>query len=322
MGFALMPDPGGHESFMCTFEKEEDLEQIIEIIRPLRISNILENVAQLRHIHQQIAVLGKPRTEYYSGTGTVPEHIYHKEAAKMAHGDCTWIYYGTNYGPKEIRQHKLELIKREFLKVAGARWIDPATLPKTDYFWSRDRIASGTPDFEELLQVNWWPNGGHVCFSPVSPVRGKEALKLFQLTKRRHEEFGLDVFPAFIVGMREMHLVNLIAYDRSDPKSKKGTLDCMRGLVKDAADAGFGEYRTHILLMDQVAGTYNWNDGALLKFHEKIKDALDPQGILAPGRSGIWPARYRGRGWELLDEAQPRESSEGNGVAPSAGTRL
>lgn len=72
--------------------------------------------------------------------------------------------------------------------------------------------------------------------------------------------------------------------------------------------------------MDQIAGTYNWNDGALMKFNERIKDCLDPNGILAPGKSGIWPARYRGRGWELSSRD---ETSEGRGVVPNAGsTRL
>ena len=62
---------------------------------------------------------------------------------------------------------------------------------------------------------------------------------------------------------------------------------------------GYGEYRTHLIMQDQVANTYNWGGNALMKFNECLKDALDPNGIMAPGRCGIWPKSYRGKGWEM-----------------------
>ncbi|KAI1469086.1 putative vanilly-alcohol oxidase [Daldinia caldariorum] len=313
MGMTLMPNPGGHEGFIYTFQKEEDLDQLIEIIRPLRISNILENVAQLRHVTQTIAVRGRPRTDFYKGEGTIPDNIVHEVAATLPIGDHTWVYYGMSYGPPHIRQYKLSIIDTEFKKVPGARRINPSTLPQDEYFWARDRIASGTPELEELRWVNWMPNGAHIAFSPVSPIRGTDATKLFELAKCRHKEFGVDLFPAFCVGLREMHLIVELVYDRADPKRRKDVLDCLRYMVDDAAACGYGEYRTHLVLMDQVAGTYNWNDGALMKFHEKLKDALDPNGIMAPGRCGIWPKKYRNRGWEMTKASG--ENSQGDGVA-------
>jgi 4-cresol dehydrogenase (hydroxylating) len=45
--------------------------------------------------------------------------------------------------------------------------------------------------------------------------------------------------------------------------------------------------------MDHVASKFDFGDGALLHFVERLKDAIDPQGILAPGKSGIWPAALR-----------------------------
>ena len=36
-------------------------------------------------------------------------------------------------------------------------------------------------------------------------------------------------------------------------------------------------------------------DAALDLLVERIKDAVDPNGILAPGKYGVWPARYRGQ---------------------------
>ncbi|KAI0593941.1 hypothetical protein F4775DRAFT_606945 [Biscogniauxia sp. FL1348] len=314
MGMTLMPNPGGHEAFMYTFPREEDLAQLIEIIRPLRISNILENVAQLRHVTQTLAVRGKPRSAYYSGAGPIPIDAVRRAAAATPTGDCAWAYYGTAYGPAHIRRHKLAIVDAEFGRVAGARRVDGAGLPADEYFWARDRVAAGVPDIHELRWVNWLPNGAHVAFSPVSPIRGADADRLFRLARRRHDEFGIDLFPAFCVGLREMHLIVEIVFDRADPERRAAALACLRAMIDDAAACGYGEYRTHLALMDQVAGTYNWNDGALMKFNEKLKDALDPNGILAPGRCGIWPRRYRNRGWEMTRASG--DGSEGNGVGP------
>ncbi|OAP58772.1 hypothetical protein AYL99_06069 [Fonsecaea erecta] len=257
MGVALMPDPGGCESFMYTFQREDDLLPLIDIVRPMRIANLLENVAQIRHSTIELAVSGS--------------------RARIT--------------------------------------IKATTLPKDHYFWSRAKIAGGEPDFEELSYMNWVPNGGHLGFSPVSPTRGPDALKLWKIAKRRHDEHAIDLFIAFCVGLRELHMINLIVYDRGSSERRKAVENCMRSMIEDAAKQGYGEYRTHLLFQDQVARTYNWNDNALMKFNERLKDALDPNGILAPGRCGIWPERYRGRGWEIGREG--RETSEGDGVRPA-----
>jgi len=46
--------------------------------------------------------------------------------------------------------------------------------------------------------------------------------------------------------------------------------------------------------MDLVAGTYDFNNQALRRLNERVKNALDPHGILAPGKSGVWPTAYAG----------------------------
>ena len=64
-------------------------------------------------------------------------------------------------------------------------------------------------------------------------------------------------------------------------------------MIKIVAEKGFVEYRTPPAFQDDVVATYSFNNHSLLRFHETIKDAIDPNGILAPGRYGIWPKAMR-----------------------------
>lgn len=50
MGVWLMPNPGGSQTYMITFPRDDDLNRIIEIMRPLRVSMVLQNVPKLDNI--------------------------------------------------------------------------------------------------------------------------------------------------------------------------------------------------------------------------------------------------------------------------------
>lgn len=57
MGIWLMANPGGYQSYLITFPRDEDLHQAVEIIRPLRIGMVLQNVPSIRHVLLDAAVM-------------------------------------------------------------------------------------------------------------------------------------------------------------------------------------------------------------------------------------------------------------------------
>lgn len=60
-----------------------------------------------------------------------------------------------------------------------------------------------------------------------------------------------------------------------------------REMVKVAAQNGWGDYRVAPTFQDDVMNAYSFNDYILRRFSEQLKDCIDPNGILAPGRGGI-----------------------------------
>jgi hypothetical protein len=108
-----------------------------------------------------------------------------------------------------------------------------------------------------LSWVDWLSNGAHLFFSPISPTTGEDAVKQYQMTAKRCEEFGFDYIGTLVVGLRELHhivctstpAIELIAglvYDRKNEEQRRKAHKLITLLIEDCAKEGYGEYRTHL----------------------------------------------------------------------------
>src|SRR5690606_9883017 len=111
-----------------------------------------------------------------------------------------------------------------------------------------------------------------------------ETLNQMRLAKEILGKYGLDYTGEFIVGMRDMHHIIDMLYDKSDAEMTAAAYQCFEELVTEFAARGYGSYRTNTAFMEKVAETYGPVQRAV---NQRLKRALDPDGILAPGKSGI-----------------------------------
>ena len=152
-------------------------------------------------------------------------------------------------------------------------------------FKYRSDLMKGHMTLQEFGLYNWRGGGGSMWFAPVSPAEGKHTLNQQALAKKIMNKYGFDYVAEFIVGWRDMHHIIDLLYDRNDPDQLKKAHDCYAELVHEFAKQGYGVYRTSSGFMDLVAETYGKD---IHNVFQKIKRALDPKGILSPGKSGIY----------------------------------
>ncbi|PQE18996.1 Vanillyl-alcohol oxidase protein [Rutstroemia sp. NJR-2017a WRK4] len=309
MCIQLTPNPGGYQPYMITLLQDDDLTTAIDIIRHLHAQMILQTVPTLRHILLDAAVLG-PKSSYSdSSEPLTSEEDLDRIAEKLNLG--RWNFYGALYGPENVRNAHWSVIKDAFSKIHGAKFYFPEDRKaEKSVLHIRAKTLQGIPSLDELKWMDFLPDGAHIFFSPVCKISGKDAMAQYELVKSRCLEAGLDFLDKFVVEMREMHHIVCIVFDKKSRESKKKALWVIRTLIQEFKERGWGVYRAHLACMDQVAEMYDWNDGALMKFNEQMKNSLDPNGILAPGKNGIWPQNYDREKWRIGAEKEVEEEEE------------
>ena len=290
MGVHLMPEPPGYRPYMIAFPKLEDLVPVTDIIRELKLALLIPNAAVTADPMYEAGVQ-VTRAQYYSGKGPIPDSIRKKMISDLGIG--FWNFSAALYGPKPWMDANWEIIADAFNQVPGAKFHTEEDRGDNIVFRYRKMLQSGIPNLVEFNLLNWIPGGAHVDFSPNSPVDGADALNQYHIIRNTAESFDFDYMGGFFVGWRDMHHILALLFDRTSEDEKKRARECFSRLIDIYADRGLSIYRTHPEFMDQVARTHSWNDHALWRLFDQLKDQLDPDGILAPGKSGVWPEHLR-----------------------------
>jgi 4-cresol dehydrogenase (hydroxylating) len=287
MGMWLMPEPECTMSVRVNLPEADDIGWAIDELSALRRRNVIEhNMVFGNYLHD--ASVYAQRAEWYQGPGSIPDSVSQQIMQRLGLG--WWSFRVALFGYAEAVAAHARIVRRALEPHLG-KDLEFSTWHRGDPI---EKSATGIPNVLPLQIVNWFGGrGGHMGFSPVMPPDGRLALEQFHRMKARFEQFGLDYYTSFTMGQRHINNVNLIIYNRDDAAMVGNARALFNTLIADARAQGYGEYRTHLDFMQSVADSYDFNDHALARLNAGIKDLLDPNGILAPGKNGIWPRAYR-----------------------------
>ena len=296
MGVWLMPYPEVYMPLWLRVWNDDDLAAVIDTLRTLMLDDTIRMVPQVLNT----LLLGSIMTErarWWDGAGPIPDEVIDKLARELEIG--RWMMRFALYGDEAVVDHRFAKIKQAFARIEGADvWgtkCDPADIPQLDH--PVERVQGGVPSLDLNQMTAWYggEEGGHIGFSPVAPLTGADATALRDLLRGMINQAGLDYMVAMIpVNARSFVHVTLIIFDTKNEGQTRAAYDVAKRLVRDAAKLGYGEYRAHLDFMDLAQEQYSFGDHAYRRFCERIKDALDPNGILSPGKQGIWPRSMRG----------------------------
>jgi len=279
LGFWLMPKPPAFKPFMVRHGEMADVSKIVDAMRPFRMNNLIPNVVLMMGAAYQLAMFHR-RAEIWDKPESVPDEVIRDFARKKGLG--MWNTYFALYGTDEII-NAVEPIVRGAFEASGGEVLTEKEMGGNLWFEHHKNLMSGKLTLEEK-GIMRWRGGGMVCFAPVAPAKGAETSQQTALAKQILGKYGLDYNVAYAIGGRELHHLVFILYDKSDPAEEKKADDCIREMVALFGERGWASYRTGVNTMDLVARQYG---EANRELNARLKQALDPNHILSPGKQGI-----------------------------------
>ena len=165
------------------------------------------------------------------------------------------------------------------------------------------RLRPDEPRGEAAARLHQWRKGsrvpgqvdpdldgcGFAWLTPVVPLDGGHAEIAAEAATEILVRHGFDPILEFVpLSERSAEMLAAIVYDRDLPGADERAVACHDELLRRCCELGYVPYRLSHLSMDALPAPSD-DHGALM---ERLKTALDPKDVLAPGRydfRATWP---------------------------------
>lgn len=284
LGMWLMQRPPAIRAFFFTFPDDDDLAAIVDLIRPLKAGNavptLIRATSDLYLLSSQEA-----NREFAQAGGSGAFSEAGRRALREEYGVGAWTVSGALYGASaEALAPAMDRVRQHFCRSGKAHYISHEEAESIAPLHVALNSNAGKPAGGELRMLQWRPGGGAIWFTPGLPMIGSLAGELQRACRAICGENGLEYMASNVCGWRFARAVHAIIFNRQDPDETARADRCYRAMSAAFSDRG--------IYVGRAPSAYH-------EFHhrqrrpevitacEAIKRALDPNGIIAPGRYGI-----------------------------------
>ena len=268
MGVWLMPAPPAYQPFAVTLESNGDLAQAVEILRSFKVNVIVPNTVVISNPVLDASPFSS-RQDYTNGNTVDLDRL------RMDHGLGLWTLYGALYNTPPNVDVLWPMVKGAFSGIQGATVLDLKTQAGNPVLAGRESMMRGRPS-AEFSNLNNWSGQAHLYAGFVSPIDGRQVLKMNKLVSDTVRSSGFDYLTEFAVGWRSViQRVYLTYQSEAEPRAAA----CLETLVDAMAQRGYGVSHISTGYLDRALAGYD--NAGMSELRGRLKQALDPGNLFA-----------------------------------------
>jgi len=308
----LMPAPEYFQAFYIMIEDDSELEDLIETLRPLRLNGTIKSTVHIGNDYKVLSSVARFPWHLTDGQAKLDQAIVNQLAKEWDFG--AWNVSGALYGTKlEVKSAREKITAAFKHKVKRIRFLDDNMLGLAQKFqhpykWLTKLdlpqllkvmvpvhgLKKGIPTPDIIASTFWRktqpvPRQPHpdrdrcglIWCAPVAPTTGEHARNMVNIIEQTVAKYGFEpLISMSMINERSLDNVISIIYDRDIEGQDELAQQCHQELLTRFSQDGYFPYRLSIDAMNILQQT----EPSYLVLQAKIKQALDPNNILAPGR--------------------------------------
>ena len=313
IGVWLEPAPDAFEACYFTCNREEQIGPLVEALRRLLFARVFVGPVNLLHRNRVLIMFEQYPWNEMQGRTPLAEPVAARMAAERRIGAWNGVgaISGTRHQVRAARkaireafrgivdravflsERRLQVIERYpnvFSRLTGTNVANLLKAVQNSF-----RMMQGVPT-EVALSLAYWRNRrpmpandpnpardncGLMWFAPIIPMTADDVAEFRRTVEPILSRYGFDTcITLTAVNERCFDCTLPLLYDKDDPGESTKVQDCYAEVSAECRRKGFIAYRLGLQSMAQAVS----GDDVFWQTVGKIKGALDPQQILAPGR--------------------------------------